>query len=88
MMGPLCYGMIRFRCWMCKGHPTLGTYYSLGSCIWFVYGALMKQGSVLKPMAGMANKNKIHFQGNKAFKNIIIFVKIPLEYYLRLGGYS
>lgn len=26
--------------------------YSLGHCIWFVYGALLKQGSVLEPIAG------------------------------------
>lgn len=26
--------------------------YSLGHCAWFVYGALLKQGSVLEPIAG------------------------------------
>lgn len=26
--------------------------YSLGHCAWFVYGALMKQGSTLSPIAG------------------------------------
>lgn len=26
--------------------------YPLGSCVWFVYGALMKQGSTLSPRAG------------------------------------
>lgn len=26
--------------------------YSLGHCAWFVYGALMKQGSTLSPVAG------------------------------------
>ncbi|OXA53118.1 glutamate receptor ionotropic, kainate 2 [Folsomia candida] len=51
LMGPLCWGLIKFRCYMCKGHPTLAAPSTLGSCIWFVYGALMKQGSVLKPIA-------------------------------------
>lgn len=26
--------------------------YSLPHCMWFVYGALMKQGSTLSPIAG------------------------------------
>lgn len=53
-MGPLAYIMVRIRCWACRGHgPGLSEGYSFGHCIWFVYGALMKQGSVLKPLAGI-----------------------------------
>lgn len=35
--------------------------YSLGHCAWFVYGALMKQGSVLSPIAGESKAEKIIF---------------------------
>lgn len=34
--------------------------YSLGHCAWFVYGALMKQGSTLSPIAGESNIGYIH----------------------------
>lgn len=35
--------------------------YSLGHCAWFVYGALLKQGSVLEPIAGNLSAFKSKF---------------------------
>lgn len=34
--------------------------YSLGHCAWFVYGALMKQGSTLSPIAGESPEHVEH----------------------------
>ncbi|XP_043220799.1 glutamate receptor ionotropic, delta-2-like isoform X1 [Amphibalanus amphitrite] len=50
VMGPLIWGIIRFRVWLSTGDAHLNRVIPLGSCVWFVYGALMKQGSVLSPV--------------------------------------
>ncbi|XP_026810664.1 uncharacterized protein LOC113552147 isoform X2 [Rhopalosiphum maidis] len=45
-VGPIIYGIMMLRHKLC-GHDS--GVYSIPTCIWFVYGALMKQGSSLNP---------------------------------------
>lgn len=49
-VGPIIYALILLRN-KCTGDDTQKPY-SLGHCAWFVYGALLKQGSTLSPIAG------------------------------------
>jgi hypothetical protein len=51
-IGPTIYIIVLFRAKLCKGDPVLTEVVPLGNCVWFVYGALMKQGSTMTPMAG------------------------------------
>ncbi|XP_029347313.1 ionotropic receptor 93a [Acyrthosiphon pisum] len=46
-VGPIIYGIMMLRHKLC-GHDS-GIIYSIPTCVWFVYGALMKQGSSLNP---------------------------------------
>ncbi|XP_055376829.1 glutamate receptor ionotropic, kainate 2 [Condylostylus longicornis] len=48
-VGPIIYGLIMLRNKLTKDDSQYP--YSLGHCVWFVYGALMKQGSTLSPIA-------------------------------------
>ncbi|XP_063847051.1 glutamate receptor ionotropic, delta-2-like isoform X2 [Scylla paramamosain] len=50
-MGPLIYFIIVFRVRLCRGDPKLTRIMPFDQCCWFVYGAMMKQGSVLKPIS-------------------------------------
>lgn len=52
-VGPSIYGLIIIR--MKLTHDKEQKIYPLPHCIWFVYGALMKQGSTLSPLAGEWN---------------------------------
>lgn len=52
VMGPLIYFIIVFRVRLCKGDPTLTRIFPFNQCVWFVYGAMMKQGSMLRPISG------------------------------------
>lgn len=52
LMGPLIYLIILLRVRLCRGDPTLTRTFPLDQCIWFVFGAMMKQGSVLSPISG------------------------------------
>lgn len=49
-VGPLIYFLIWLRYIMTK--DTEQEMYPMTHCLWFVYGALMKQGSTLAPVAG------------------------------------
>lgn len=49
-VGPSIYGLIIIR--MRLTHDDSQKIYPLPHCIWFVYGALMKQGTTLSPLAG------------------------------------
>lgn len=49
-VGPIIYGLIVLRYKLTKEKSQ--TSYPLPHCVWFVYGALMKQGSTLSPVAG------------------------------------
>jgi hypothetical protein len=51
-IGPTIYFIVFIRAKLCKGDEVLSTVVPLDNCIWFVYGALMKQGSTLMPVAG------------------------------------
>jgi len=51
-IGPTIYIIILIRAKLCKDDEVLTTVIPLDNCIWFVYGALMKQGSTIMPMAG------------------------------------
>lgn len=51
-IGPTIYIIVLIRAMLCKGDEVLTTIVPLDNCVWFVYGALMKQGSTLMPMAG------------------------------------
>ncbi|XP_064100098.1 glutamate receptor ionotropic, delta-2-like isoform X1 [Macrobrachium nipponense] len=50
-MGPLIYFIIVIRVRLCRGDPTLTRIFPFDQCVWFVYGAMMKQGSTLKPVS-------------------------------------
>lgn len=50
IVGPLIYGIIIIR-YKITG-DTEQRLYALPHCMWFVYGALLKQGSTLSPIAG------------------------------------
>lgn len=50
VVGPLIYGLIILRYKLTDDGEQL--IYPLPHCVWFVYGALMKQGSTLNPVAG------------------------------------
>lgn len=54
-VGPIIYALIwlRFRITRDTEQKT----YTLPHCIWFVYGALMKQGSTLSPIAGKPSRS-------------------------------
>lgn len=49
-VGPSVYGLIILRMKLTKDKEQ--AIYTLPHCMWFVYGALMKQGSTLSPVAG------------------------------------
>ena len=51
-IGPTIYVIVFIRAKVCKHDEVLATIVPLDNCIWFVYGALMKQGSTLMPIAG------------------------------------
>lgn len=57
VVGPLIYGIIIIR-WKLTGDKDQRLY-PLPHCMWFVYGALMKQGSTLSPLAGKFIKKKL-----------------------------
>ncbi|XP_022920171.1 glutamate receptor ionotropic, delta-1 [Onthophagus taurus] len=48
LVGPIIYGIILLQAHLCKDDET--KVYPLPACVWFVYGALLKQGSTLSPM--------------------------------------
>lgn len=48
-VGPIIYGIMLLRHKLC-GHESI--VYPIPTCVWFVYGALMKQGSSLNPITG------------------------------------
>lgn len=50
VVGPIIYFIIYLRYRICKDDAKL---YSLSNCMWFVYGALLKQGTTLNPVAGI-----------------------------------
>ncbi|XP_068230785.1 glutamate receptor ionotropic, delta-2-like [Palaemon carinicauda] len=50
-MGPLIYFIIVIRVRLCRGDPTLTRIIPFDHCVWFVYGAMMKQGSTLSPIS-------------------------------------
>lgn len=50
-VGPIIYLLIIIRHKMTKDSEQIN--YPLPHCVWFVYGALMKQGSTLSPVAGL-----------------------------------
>lgn len=49
-VGPMIYGFIIIRNYVTRDNSQ--KVYALPNCVWFVYGALMKQGSTLSPVAG------------------------------------
>lgn len=53
-VGPIIYGLIILRYKLTKDKRQQN--YPLPQCVWFVYGALMKQGSTLSPEAGENQK--------------------------------
>lgn len=55
-VGPIIYFLIILRNKLTG--DTIQKPYSLGHCAWFVYGALMKQGSILSPIAGKSENLK------------------------------
>uniref|UniRef100_A0A182QRA1 Ionotropic glutamate receptor L-glutamate and glycine-binding domain-containing protein n=1 Tax=Anopheles farauti TaxID=69004 RepID=A0A182QRA1_9DIPT len=49
-VGPIIYGLLILRHRLTKDKEQI--IYTLPHCVWFVYGALMKQGSTLSPTGG------------------------------------
>lgn len=91
-VGPVIWGIIALRHKITK--DTEQEPYPLPHCIWFVYGALMKQGSTLSPIAGkLANIFTFTYDFDPiethAFKSSFLsHYQIQLGYYSLLGGYS
>ncbi|KAF6216861.1 hypothetical protein GE061_001211 [Apolygus lucorum] len=52
IVGPVFYGVMWLRMKLCPGD--IEQLYPFSTCVWFVYGALMKQGSTLNPLADSA----------------------------------
>ena len=75
VMGPFIYGMITARVTLCKGDPTLTRTFPVTECVWFVYGALMKQGSTLKPISGECRKNLVLFFRNTDDFELYLYLK-------------
>lgn len=50
IVGPIIYLLILIQARLCKDDNN--TVYPLPSCVWFVYGALLKQGCTLNPKTG------------------------------------
>lgn len=50
-VGPIIYALIILRNWLCPLDEKNKTF-PMPSCVWFVYGALLKQGSTLSPVSG------------------------------------
>lgn len=59
VVGPLIYLIIILR-YKLTG-DTEQRRYALPHCMWFVYGALLKQGSTLTPIAGTRNEFMLPF---------------------------
>lgn len=57
-VGPIIYGLIIVRNKLTRDNSQ--KYYSLPNCVWFVYGALMKQGSTLSPSSGKLILENFH----------------------------
>lgn len=65
IVGPLIYGILILR-YKLTG-DTEQRLYALPHCMWFVYGALLKQGSTLSPIAGEKLKKFLpHFSKIKS----------------------
>ncbi|XP_066999764.2 glutamate receptor ionotropic, delta-1 [Anabrus simplex] len=47
--GPVFYVLLFVRFWLVRDEAGAASFFSLGNCVWFVFGALMKQGSTLNP---------------------------------------
>ena len=58
-MGPVLYVFIHRLDWRKSGEENLGL--SLPRCYWFVYGALLKQGSTVDPKSGKKTSIKNFF---------------------------
>ncbi|KAI5733654.1 hypothetical protein M8J76_014282 [Diaphorina citri] len=52
LIGPIMHAIMRVRRWLSGTQSEL---YPISACTWFVYGALMKQGSTLNPRTGEKN---------------------------------
>lgn len=51
VVGPIIYLLVLVKVRLCPGEPQ-NERYPLPSCVWFVYGAMLKQGSLLNPVSG------------------------------------
>ncbi|CAG0910078.1 unnamed protein product, partial [Darwinula stevensoni] len=51
-MGPLIWALMLLASKMCKEDQRFTRLIPITSCVWFVYGALLKQGSPLQPKTG------------------------------------
>lgn len=57
LMGPLIYLIIKLRRKVLKMFGETCRVYNMTECVWFTYGAIMKQGSPLEPSNGLYFKN-------------------------------
>lgn len=53
LMGPLIYLIIKLRHKFLKVFGQKCRVYNMTECVWFTYGAIMKQGSPLEPSDGL-----------------------------------
>jgi Ligand-gated ion channel len=53
LMGPLIYLIIKLRRKVLKMFGEESRNYKMSECVWFTYGAIMKQGSPLEPSDGL-----------------------------------
>ena len=59
IMGPFIFLISSLRIWLCRGDPKLTKKFNLEECIWFIYGAMMKQGATIKPISGKLYTNVV-----------------------------
>lgn len=75
VVGPLIYGIIFIRYKLTGDHEQ--RLYGLPHCMWFVYGALLKQGSTLSPIAGM------HIDFSDLFHFVLVWFIRIFDFYFK-----
>jgi hypothetical protein len=82
LMGPLIYVIIKLRRKVLKMFGEESRNYKMSECVWFTYGAIMKQGSPLEPSDGLflgfvqnlKPNQKVFLRHNEAaFCNVVDF---------------
>lgn len=74
VVGPVIYLLILLRSRLCKDEQY--RVFPLPSCIWFVYGALLKQGTTLNPITGLLRFQKFFLKTSSVCSSRLIPIAI------------